>query len=81
MKIQNISEFINGVATFNADPYCVENEEQAQELSDETHGELTEIVDEDELEDAAAKLDLTGHRFDHIYKCGSALVCLPYDFD
>lgn len=81
MKVQDISEFINGVATFNADPYCIENEEMAQELFDEAQGELVEITDEDELEESAAKLDLAGHHFEHIYKCGSALVCLPYDFN
>lgn len=28
-----MTEFLNGVATFNADPYCVEDEVMAQELS------------------------------------------------
>lgn len=81
MKIEELSEFINGVATFNADPYCVENEEQAQELYNETQGELEEITDEYDFEDATEKLDLVGRSPKHIYKCGSALVCLPYDFD
>ena len=39
-----MTEFINSVATFNADPYCVEDEVMAQELFDETQGELEEIT-------------------------------------
>ena len=44
MKKIEMIEFINGVATFNADPYCVEDEVMAQELFDETQGELEEIT-------------------------------------
>lgn len=81
MKKVELSDFINGVATFNADPYCVENEDMAQELYDETQGNLEEVTDEDDLADAVAKLDLDGHSLKHIYRCGAALVCLPLDFD
>ena len=52
MKKVEITEFLNGVATFNADPYCVENEVMAQELFDETQGELEEVTDVDDFEDA-----------------------------
>lgn len=40
MKKIEMTEFINSVATFNADPYCVEDEVMAQELFDLTQGEL-----------------------------------------
>lgn len=81
MRKIELSEFINGVATFNADPYCVEDEGMAQELFNETQGELEEIIDVDDFKDAAAKLDMEGHSPKHIYRCGSAIVCLQRDFD
>ena len=81
MKKIEMTEFINGVATFNADPYCVEDENMAQELFDETQGELEEITDVDDFEDAVLKLNLEDHSSKHIYRCGTALVCLSTDFD
>ena len=81
MKKVEMTEFLNGVATFNADPYCVEDKVMAQELFDETQGELEEITDVDDFEDAVLKLDLEGHSPKHIYRCGTALVCLSTDFD
>lgn len=81
MKKIEITSFINGVATFNADPYCVEDEVMAQELFDETQGELEEITDVDDFEDAILKLDLEGRSPKRIYRCGTALVCLSNDFD
>lgn len=80
MKIQ-ANNFLYGVATFNADPYCIENEDMCNELYAETEGELEEVVDGDDFEDATSKLDLEGHNPKHIYRCGSALVCLQEDFD
>ena len=81
MKKIEITEFINGVATFNADPYCVEDVNMAQELFDETQGELEEVTNVDDFEDAVLKLNLEDHSPKHIYRCGTALVCLSTDFD
>lgn len=53
----------------------------AQELFDETQGELEEITDVDDFEDAVLKLDLEGRSPKRIYRCGTALVCLSNDFD
>lgn len=72
MKKVEMTDFINGVAT---------DVDMAQELFDETHGELEEITDVDDYEDAVMKLDLEGHSPKHIYRCGAALVCLTTDFD
>lgn len=81
MKKIKMTEFTNSVATFNADPYCVEGEVMAQELFNETLGELEEITDVDDFEDAVLKLNLEGRSPKRIYRCGTALVCLPTDFD
>ena len=81
MKKIEMTEFLNGVATFNADPYCVEDEVMASELFDETQGELEEITNVDDFEDAVLKLDLEGRSPKRIYRCGTALVCLSNDFD
>lgn len=81
MKKIKMTEFANSVATFNADPYCVEDEVMTQELFDETQGELEEITDVNGFEDAVLKLNLEGRSPKHIYRCGTALVCLPTDFD
>ena len=72
MKKIEMTEFLNGVATFNADPYCVEDEVMAQELFDETQGELEEITNVDDFEDAVLKLDLEGRSPKRIYRCGTA---------
>lgn len=71
MKKIEMTEFLNGVATFNADPYCVEDEVMAQELFDETQGELEEITNVDDFEDAVLKLDLEGRSPKRIYRCGT----------
>lgn len=69
---------INGVATFNADPFAVEDEDTAKAIL--AAGEPEEITDPDEFADARCKLDLNSYNPAHIYKCGDALFCLPIDF-
>ncbi|MGM9686157.1 MAG: hypothetical protein ACI3YI_08035 [Bacteroidaceae bacterium] len=77
MKTISIEELINGVATFNADPYCIENEELAQEVLDQIKNYGCHLIeDEDELEDAIAKLDLSEGAWE-IYRAGECLFATP----
>ena len=50
-------------------------------LFDETQGELEEVTNVDDFEDAVLKLNLEDHSPKRIYRCGTALVCLSNDFD
>ena len=79
-RVIEAKDFLHAVATFNADPYCVEDDDMCEELFKETHGELEEITDEEEFKIAALQLDLADKNPQHIYKCGSAKVCLNEDF-
>lgn len=79
MKTISIEKLINGVATFNADPYCIENEELAQEVLDQIKNYGCHLIeDEDELEDAIAKLNLTEGTWE-TYRAGECLFALPVD--
>ena len=58
MKELTKEDLLNAVATYNADPYCVENEEMAEELYNDIRGNYEEIKDLSEAIDAAEKLDI-----------------------
>lgn len=73
--------FMNAVATFNADPYLVEDEELCNELFEALNGGQLEEIDDYEFNDAVAKLGLEHNSPTHIYRCGEALVCLNNDYD
>ncbi len=62
------------VATFNADPYCVESDEEIAEIMTEikTSG-AEEITDDDEREIALAKLDLPADSKRKVYRAGACL--------
>lgn len=70
--------FIGSVATYNANPFCVD-EEMAKKLFEESQGILEEILDFEEYADAVLLLDIGGKSPKHIYKCGYAIVCLKKD--
>ena len=52
------SELINGVATYNADPFCIEDEDMAQEIINTIDEFGCSPVADDEMDDAKAKLDI-----------------------
>lgn len=80
MKTINIENLINGVATFNADPYCIENEEMAEEIMAEVESNGAVIVtDEDERGIALAKLDLPEDSNRIIYQAGDCLFSMDDD--
>ena len=60
------------VATFNADPYYVENSEMEDEIIREIEKNgMQEITNLDDLEQAEAQLDLTNTKHGKIYKAGA----------
>lgn len=65
---------IGCVATFNADAYAVETEEQEKELLEEiaAHG-VVEITDPDEFADAAARLDGDENTYVRMYRAGGCI--------
>jgi len=67
-------DLVNAVATFNADPYCVENEEQAAEIMSEIkeHGAIA-VTDGEDREIALAKLDLPSDSTRVVYRAGGCL--------
>ena len=68
------SDLLNAVATFNADPYCVENEEQAAEIMSEIEENgVTVVTDKEEREIALAKLDLPSDSPRTVYCAGGCL--------
>ena len=80
MKTINIENLINGVATFNADPYCIENEEMAEEIMAEVESNgAVKVTDEDDREDALAKLDLPEDSNRIIYQAGGCLFSMDDD--
>ena len=55
MDTITIEQLINGVATFNADPYCIEHEELAEEMMSEVELYGVEVIDDvEERADALA---------------------------
>lgn len=77
-----VESLINAVATFNADPYCVEYDELAQEILKEIEeygvAELTPEDGED-YEQAKAQLELNENYTRTIYKAGGCKFALAED--
>ena len=76
----------NAVATWNADPFCVETEEEVQEVLDELNNAVVEVhteenTDPDEWETMCAQLDLRGHKVAKILRTPSLTICLSPDFE
>ena len=75
-------DLINAVATFNADAYCVEYDELAQEILKEIeeHG-VAELTPEDgeDYEQAKAQLELNDNYTRTIYKAGGCKFALAKD--
>lgn len=71
---EDLPELIGCVATFNADAYTVETEDQEAEIMREiaAHGAV-EITDADEFADAAARLDGDEHTYARIYRAGGCI--------
>lgn len=71
---EDLPELIGCVATFNADAYTVETEDQEAEIIEAiaAHG-VAEITDADEFADAAAKLDGDENTYIRIFRAG---VCI-----
>lgn len=66
------SELINGVATYNADPFCIEDEEMAQEIIDIIDDWGFSPVSNDEIYEAKSKLDINPDDDSwSIYKAGN----------
>ena len=76
----------DAVATWNADPFCVESEEGVKEVLDELNNEVVEEhteenTDSNEWETMCAQLDLRGHKVAKILRTPSLTICLPSDFE
>jgi CO dehydrogenase/acetyl-CoA synthase beta subunit len=76
----------DAVATWNADPFCVETEEEVQEVLDELNNAVVEEhteenTDPDEWETMCAQLDLRGHKVAKILRTPSLTICLSPDFE
>lgn len=80
MKTITIENLINGVATFNADAYCIEHEELAQEIMNEIDAHGAQIIeDSEERADALAKLDLPSDSDRVVYKAGDCIFSMEGD--
>lgn len=78
MKTFKSSDILYSVASFNADPYCVETDEQVEEIMKEINEHGAEMLDGDERIDALAKLDLE-HTNRIVYKAGACLFSMDDD--
>ena len=68
-------ELLGGVATYNADPFCIEDENVNDVLASiDTYG--VEELSGDEREAALPKLDLDTDDTRSIYRAGDCLFCL-----
>lgn len=80
MKTITIENLINGVATFNADAYCIEHEELAEEIMSEVELYGAEVIeDTEERADALAKLDLPSDSDRVVYKAGDCIFSMEGD--
>lgn len=74
------SDILYAVATFNADPYCVEDDEQVAEIMAEIEANgATMVTDTDDREVALAKLDLPSDSQRIVYQAGGCLFSLDDD--
>lgn len=74
------SDILYAVATFNADPYCVEDDEQVAEIMAEIEANgATIVTDTDDREVALAKLDLPADSQRIVYQAGGCLFSMDGD--
>ena len=74
------SDILFAVATFNADPYYVENDEQVAEIMAEIEANgATMITDADERKVALAKLDIPADSQRIVYQAGGCLFSMEED--
>lgn len=79
-KTFNTDDLMDAVATFNADPYCVEDEELAQEILAEIESSgCTMITDAEERAIALRKLDLPADSERIVYQAGGCLFSMDGD--
>lgn len=76
--IEDANDLIGALVTYNADPYLIENDEQAEEVyNDIMSNGLTPIaLDKDELE----KLDLTEDNVTALYSFVCGIICFANDW-
>lgn len=68
MNTQNLRNESNLVATFNADPFAIENDEQLDEVLNALGNTATRYdADDEEFEEMAAKLDGDVDTYEYIY--------------
>lgn len=80
MKELTKEDLLNAVATYNADPYCVENEEMAEELYNDIIGNYEEIEDISDAIEAAWRLDIKSDmQVRHIYQFNGGYFVLNKD--
>lgn len=81
----NENDILYAVATFNAAPYCVEDEEMVEEIMAEIEANgATMVTNEEERKIALAKLDLPTDSPRIVYQAGGCLFSLDddeYTFD
>lgn len=74
------SDIIYAVATFNADPFCVEDDEQAAAIIAEIEANgATMVTDKEERKTALAQLDLPADSHRIVYKAGGCLFSIDDD--
>ena len=76
----------NAVATWNADPFCVETEEEVQEVLDELNNEVVEEHTEEntdpyEWETMYTQLYLRAYKVAKILRTPRLTICLYPDFE
>ena len=77
-------QLLGALATLNADPFIIEDEETAEEVASlvNASGDLHEILDEEEFSTAMEKLDLTEEFHPkRIFAFGGGLLCLDEDWN
>ena len=85
MKEMNFEELFGAIVNFGSDPYIVETEEQAEEISEAINNASSwrEINDDEEFETATRQLELEGHDPERIFSFvdgSELLVCFPGDW-
>ena len=76
----------DAVATWNADPFCVETMLEVHEVLVELNNEVVEVHTEEntdsyEWETMCAQLDLRGHKVAKILRTPRLTICLYPDFE
>lgn len=80
MKELRKEDLLNAVATYNADPYSVDDIDMAEELYNDIFGNYEEVEDADEAIEAAEKLDIKPNmEYKHIYQFNGGYFVLNKD--